>query len=147
MSSPSWHSFTVVKPGSSAPGTGDTRGGAGGGGEQLPQHSPSAEPSERLLASRAKPGWRRGVGVGGWGFPNPRVFQEFNRGSGDGCVPGFLCQLVQHLSHSSRSVLSLSASPKPTCVPLSPVSNLLPHVSLNIPPCPTPLPGFGEEQD
>lgn len=61
ISSPSWHSFTVVKPGSSTSGAADTRGGAGGGGDQLPQHSPSAEPSETTLASRAKPGWRRGV--------------------------------------------------------------------------------------
>lgn len=57
-SSPSWHSSTVVKPCSSTVCTGDTRGGAAGG-EQLPQHSPSAEPSARLLASRAKPGWGR----------------------------------------------------------------------------------------
>lgn len=60
MSSPSWPSFTVVKSGSSKVSSGDTRGGAGGGGEQPPQHSPSAEPSERLLASRAKPGWEEG---------------------------------------------------------------------------------------
>lgn len=39
-------------------GAGATGGAAGGGGERLPQRSPSAEPSERLLASRAKPWWQ-----------------------------------------------------------------------------------------
>lgn len=78
MSSPSWHSSTVVKPVSSTVSSGDTRGDAGGG-EQLPQHSPSAEPSVRLLASRAKPGWG--------GFLNPQGTQKFSRGSGGGGVP------------------------------------------------------------
>lgn len=39
------------------------------------------------------------------------------------------------------------ACPKRTRSPPSPVSDFLPRVSVIIPPCPTPLPGFGEEQD
>lgn len=120
MSSPSWHSLLEVKPDSS----GETTGGAGGGA-QLPQHSPSAEPSERLLASRLKLGLRRG----GWGFPNPQVSQELNRGSGARCVPGF---------QSQHSRLSLSANLKSTCVPWFPSCNFFPRASLNIPPCPSP---------
>lgn len=127
MSSPSWHSSTVVKPGSSTVSSGDTRGGAGGA-EQLPQHSPSAEPSARLLASRAKPGW---------GGPKPSgvpgVKQRSRRRM---CA---WCSLsVRTAPVLTRSVLSPSASPKPTYAPSSPVSNFLPYVSLNILVCSTP---------
>lgn len=143
-SSPSWHSSTLVKPDSS---TGSSGAGSGGAGavEQLPQHSPSAEPSLRLLASRANPGRRRGRLI-----RKNKKKQTFSPKSSaeDRAMPRSpsLVSLVQVSVTYQRA----SVSPRqPARAPSSPASNFRSHVSHNI-PClfhPTPLPGFGEERD
>lgn len=120
MSSPSWHSVTVVKLGSSA---GDTRGVAGGG-EQLPQQSPPAGPSMRFSASRAKPGWG--------GLQTLRDLRCLADGEGGGstiqagehpCLTSVLSSLVQSV-HALRRLpyptsflvsLSLSLPVPPRC--------------------------------
>lgn len=124
--SPSWHSSSVVKLDSSTLSTGDTRGGAGGG-EQLPQHSPSAEPSLEFMASRAKPGWMDGV-------PNTQGSREPRRWSEVKMCLASPDSQGSSLSHLPRSLLP----PKPTCAPLSPVSNFLPRVSFSFFPCSNP---------
>lgn len=83
---------------------------------------------------------RREDGGGGGGVLDPQMSRMLSRGSGRGRLPGFPISVMgQHPSHSSSSVPSPSAVPEAACVPVSPASNFLPHVSLSIPPLsPTP---------
>lgn len=127
-SSPSW-------PASS----GDAPAGAGaaGGAKQPPQHSPSTEPSGWHLASRWKPGSKEGGSI--LGGPDP---------SG---VPGGAQRMRSRLyvrSPGSRSSLVSGRLRAPRLHALPRLSRTTSCVSQYPSPSqPTPLPGFGEEQD